>query len=122
MPAAASEGEEVMLPDAAAVAAFSFCSRPTDGAAPLKPAAAVRWMLAASLPPTPVHLGGSEQQDGGRARNAATRGGVAAKATTNQIKKSSLNSFFLMEWRTSISLGRRQLYLLPHLGMSNVWS
>lgn len=55
-----------MLRDAAAVATFSFCSRPTDGAAPLKPADAVRWMLAASLPPTPVHLCGFEQQNGGK--------------------------------------------------------
>lgn len=36
---------------------FSFCSRPADGAAPLKPGDVVRWMLplhlAASSPPPP---------------------------------------------------------------------
>lgn len=53
VPVAASEGDEVMPRDAAAVATFSFCSRPTDGAAPLKPGDAVRWMLAASPPPRP---------------------------------------------------------------------
>lgn len=45
---------------AAAVAEFSFCSRPADGAAPLKPSDVVRWMLAlrltASHPRPPVWL------------------------------------------------------------------
>lgn len=45
---------------AAAAAEFSFCSRPADGAAPLKPSDVVRWMLAlrltASHPRPPVWL------------------------------------------------------------------
>lgn len=54
VPVAASEGDEVMPRDAAAVATFSFCSRPTDGAAPLKPRRCCK-MDARCLPlPPPV--------------------------------------------------------------------
>lgn len=66
VPVAASEGDEVMPRDAAAVATFSFCSRPTDGAAPLKPRRCCKMdARCLPLPPTCVHLGGSERQNGG---------------------------------------------------------
>lgn len=88
MPVAASEGDEVTLRDAAAVATCPFCSRPTDGAAPLKPGDAVRWMLAASLPPTPVHRGAQCTEE--RCNTAGLWGShsrKSSKATKNLIKK-----------------------------------